>query len=232
MDRAGFSSSKKVFCSVLYMAALMLLSHGALADTAGDGCNPAVWRAMNAKAQAKVAYDVAATEQIIKKPDSVLALTCFNNAAGISAATGGNIFSGNFTEQLAPIIEDALGGFYSNFTDSIGALGGVVDYGNGAITLGTNANCDKIKKLWDKVAQTGTEKGAPAVTFRDLIDNTIPQGSGTEFVQNMTAEASTLTELKNAVEAVPIPQNTFTNYNNGDTLCEYLQQNNLSSNCN
>ncbi len=229
MRQAGFLLSKKT-CIAIVCA--LLFSGAAQAATEGDGCNPAVWRAMTAKAQAKVAYDVAATEQIIKKPDSVLALTCFNNGAGISAAKGGSIFSGDFTQQLAPIIEDALQGFYSNFTDSVGALGGVVDYSAAATKLGVNPDCTKIKDLWDKVAQAGTEKGAPPMTFKELTNNIVPSTAGPEFAQNMQADAATMAELKNAVAAIPAPQNSFTAYTDGLTDCEYLQQNGIVSNCN
>ena len=53
------------------------------------GCNQTVLTAMEAKAQARVAYDVASTEQVLDKPDSVLFMTCFNNSAGNAAANIG-----------------------------------------------------------------------------------------------------------------------------------------------
>ena len=79
-----------------------------------EGCNPLVMDAMIAKSQAQVAYDVAVISQLISQPDSVLAMTCFNQAASISAVDGGSIFSGDFTVQLTPLITPALQTWYGS----------------------------------------------------------------------------------------------------------------------
>lgn len=204
------------------------MSSVAMAANDTPGCNSKVMDAMNAKAQAKVAYDVAATEQIIKKPDSVLALTCFNNAAGIAAAEGGKIFSGDFSSSLAPVISDALSGFYGNFKGSVGESKAGVTYDT---ALGTNANCNNIQKLWDNISQTGIETGAPNVTFAQLVNNKIPATAGDEFKNNWTAEAKTLTDLKTAVDNVPKPENTFTSYTPGETSCQYMQKLGITTSC-
>ncbi|MFH1157967.1 MAG: hypothetical protein V1721_03670 [Pseudomonadota bacterium] len=102
-----------------------------------EGCNPLVMTAMKAKAQAQVAYDVAVISQLISQPDSVLAMSCFNQAANISAKTGGSIFSGDFTVQLTPIITPALQSWYGDGN----ACGFVCPNGKG------NGNCYGNRKL-------------------------------------------------------------------------------------
>lgn len=109
-----------------------VLSLYATSAQAAVGCNEKVMKAMQAKAEAKVAQDVAVTESVITKPDSVLAMTCFNQTAGTLAKTGGGIFSGDFTQQLAPLVTEGLNSFFDDFAGAsgfngfLGELGGSV----------------------------------------------------------------------------------------------------------
>ena len=106
------------------------------------GCDPAVWQAMTAKAEAQVAYDTAVTDELVNKPDSVLTLTCFSDAAGVSAKNGGAIFSGDFTTQLQTIMPVTGGGTY---------------------------NCTQIGTLETQMINQGVDTGAPFATFNDLM---------------------------------------------------------------
>lgn len=106
-----FKSFGKLFLSVVFVSCITFSS--AQAQLA-EGCNPLVMDAMKAKAQALVAYDVAVISQFISQPDSVLAMSCFNQAANISAKEGGAIFSGDFTVQLTPLITPALQSWYGS----------------------------------------------------------------------------------------------------------------------
>lgn len=104
-------------------AALMMLiaTHTpVLAAADVEGCNPAVAAAQEKVAEVKVAKYVADVEEIVTQPESTTALTCFNQSAATAAAEGGAIFSGDFTESLAPVITTALNSFYDDFAGAAG----------------------------------------------------------------------------------------------------------------
>lgn len=115
------------------------------------GCNPAVWTALQAKAQAQVAYDSAVTRELINKPDSVLTLTCFDQAAAISAANGGAVFAGDFTSQLKTIMPVAP-----------------------LPATGSQYNCTGMGDLWNEIVNQGVDPGIPYATFDDLMSGNLP----------------------------------------------------------
>ena len=109
------------------------------------------------------------TEQTIDKPDSQLALNCFNNIAGIAENEGGTLFSGPlnghwsstgitypYNKSNPPVwtadtyytddIEDSLNGFYDDFVDANGNDGGTVDYTQTTVT--DTPNCTGEQDLW------------------------------------------------------------------------------------
>lgn len=135
--KSSIKCLNKVFFPALLMGFVLAAPFTALAQSAPtEGCAPEVWDAMKAKAEAKVAYDVAVTEQIIKKPDSVLAMTCFNKTAGASAHRTGKIFSdknssnSRLGDAIGLVIPDALGAFYDDFKGSAGTTMNIPGYGN------------------------------------------------------------------------------------------------------
>lgn len=211
------------FLSVASMLLLPLAAHAASSDA--PGCNEKVMKAMEAKAQAKVAYDVAATEQIIKKPDSVLAMTCAYDKA-IEAAKRAD-FSGDFSTDVQNALRDDIANHYKNFAGSTGQKTGTVNY---ALT-GTNTNCESIGKLWDKISTTGIEQGAPAVTMTEMMNNKLPAGAGTEFKANMTASKDVAGELKSAIAAIPKPKDGYVAYTPGETSCEYMAKMGVGGGC-
>lgn len=163
---------------------------------------------MHAKADAQVAYDVSVTDQIIKKPDSVLALTCFNQAAGVSAKEGGAIFSGDFTLDLAKIIVDALKEFYLQFTGATGRDAGTVNYTiPGATALTATFDCEGMENLWTTVKTEGITQGTPYVSFSELASGTAPAGIGPDMRQTWDASAAdnVFTKLNTALSALPVP---------------------------
>lgn len=199
------TNAGRLFLSVVAVACFVFISNGAVQAAPVAGCNPKVLDAMQKKAQAQVGLDIANTEQIINKPDSVLAVTCFNKAAGTSAAKGGAIFSGDFTSGLTPIITDALNAFFKQFGDSEGQDSGVVDYAATALT--NAADCDGVSKLWDQIKQEGVKSGVPWATFADLLNGTLPAGAGPTFAKNWSTETSdnVFSDLKAAFTALPVP---------------------------
>ena len=134
-----FKSFGKLFLSVVFVSCITFSSVQAQLPPPNlvEGCNPLVMDAMKAKAQAQVAYDVAVISQLISQPDSVLAMSCFNQAANISAKEGGAIFSGDFTLQLEPLITPALQSWYGSGNTCVF----VCPHGNG------NGNCFGNRKL-------------------------------------------------------------------------------------
>ncbi len=197
----GVFSRLQIRIGALVLAGgLVFATQGALAAPA-SGCDPNVLKAMQAKAQAQVAYDVAVTEEIVNKPDSVLAMTCFNQAAGVSAADGGAIFSGDFTAGLTPVVGDALSDLYNYFGDSLGMDSGSVDYT--ATALGGPYNCDEMDQLWTAVEGQGINTSVPFATFNDLVTGTSPAGAGTDFAANWTSSSGEFTALNTAMSALP-----------------------------
>jgi hypothetical protein len=134
-----------------------------------EGCDQKILDAAQAKARALVVHDKAMTEEMIDKPDSQLALTCFNNIAGIAENEGGKLFSGPlnghwwssgvtypYNKSNPPVwtadtyytddIEDSLNAFYDDFVDADGNDAGTVDYTQTTVT--DLPDCTEEQDLW------------------------------------------------------------------------------------
>lgn len=211
------------------LAVLVALSSPTTAFAAAEGCNPQVIDAMQKAAQAKVAADKAATEQIIDKPDSVLTMTCFNQAAGVSAKLGGAIFTGDFTADIEPIVKDALDAFKSQFDDAAGAdaaSASVIDYT--ATSLASSYNCDFMNKVWQLAEDEGIQQGIPIIDLDDLIAGTLPSGAADDFADAWNAAGtaqSIFSDLSTAIGNLPtisaIPAPPATTASTCDVLVTY-----------
>ncbi len=173
------------------------------------GCDPAVWQAMTAKAEAQVAYDTAVTDELVNKPDSVLTLTCFSDAAGVSAKNGGAIFSGDFTTQLQTIMPVTGGGTY---------------------------NCTQIGTLETQMINQGVDTGAPFATFNDLMSGTAPAGGGTDFNNgwNESQAAGVFGNLNTAVSAMTAAQTKqypALNFSAAKSSCDVLKAAGIVTTC-
>lgn len=192
-----------LFLSIASAACMLVMTQN-VAQAAVEGCNPVVIDAMQKKAQAQVAYDTAVVEEIIDKPDSVLATTCFNQAAGVSANSGGSIFSGDFTAQLIPLIETGLIAFFDDYADAAGEESTVVDY---AATALINAySCNEMEDLWTFIEDEGIQMGTPFITFDELLSGTLGGGAGGDFINTWNAAAAVqniFSDLNAAVVALP-----------------------------
>ncbi len=80
------------------------------------GCDEKVMKVLKARAKVKTIVDEAAIDEVMTKPDSVLAITCFGKAAKASSKGAGKIFSGNFFNQLKGVLKAGLKTHYKNFT--------------------------------------------------------------------------------------------------------------------
>lgn len=227
-------SSRFWLCLGLICGLHLALSHEVLAQATVEGCSPTVMDAMKAKAKAEVAYDVAVTEEIVDKPDSVLATTCFNKAATNSGEKGGAIFSGSgpLLSGLSQVVGPSLQVMYQNFEGAEGFdSANVVKYtGPEALSIGAAAggnNCDGVSKLWERVEGRGVTGGVPYATFSDLMSGSL--SGGTDFDSNMAASQTTFTNLNStmgqiAPTAVPA-------FNNNQSSCQVLQTAGVVSSC-
>ncbi|MEZ0224452.1 MAG: hypothetical protein ACAH83_07865 [Alphaproteobacteria bacterium] len=231
------NSFKKYFAPQAFtLCFALLVSWGAVAgqiDAASDttpGCERKVLDAMSAKANARVAYDVATTEQIVDKPDSILAMTCFNNAAG-SAALLGQMFGGDFTTPLSKIVPDSLTAFYDDYQLADGYDTGTVDYTQTA--LGTSiSTCDFMQLEWDQLKQEGIQKNIPYPKYSDFVTGTAPNGvttvlGGSNFEKdwNQAAADNDFGSVSSAITALPIantPTTILASPVNTDTECDVM----------
>lgn len=203
------------------MACFLLAGTSAYAQPV-PGCNPQVLDGMQKKAQAKVAMDVNITETIIDKPDSILAMICANNAFGTSAVRGGQIFSGDFTAGLAPIIENALQAFFDDFMDGAGFEAGLVDYA--ATALANVQDCNETQDLWSVIKDEGIAVGAVYATLNNLVNGILPAGADPdEYTANWNQEVTdgVFTDLQAALAALPVP--AVPAFAPNQTACQVLQ---------
>lgn len=191
--------------TLLLFSSLFFISTSQKAYALAEGCNPDVRAAQVAKAEAMVAADVAVTEEIVRQNDSVLALTCFDQASRVSASEGGAIFSGDFTNSVNQVVDGSLTNLLSTgFLDSIGKspdfsnivgnaingllgglLGGLFGGGGG----GANFDCTVMQDLWDDVIVTGLNNNAPFLTFDEMVATSFSGGNTTNFLTNLSAES-------------------------------------------
>jgi hypothetical protein len=176
----GLTLSAAVLCLALCAGTALADKIDASGGTT-PGCDQKVLTAMQDKANARVAYDVASTEQVIDQPDSILALTCFNNAAGEAAVNIGSMFSGDFTTPLSKIIPDSLTSTYDDFKMSDGYISGKVDYTQTTLGgAGSINNCNYIQDLWTQVKSEGIQPDVPYYRYSDLVNaGSMPNGTAT-----------------------------------------------------
>lgn len=192
------------------------------AALAAPGCNPAVARAQHAAAKARVAIDVAKAEQIIMQPDSLLVLTCAHQAFGVSARTGGALFSGDFTSGLSGVVQDAMRGHLTNnFSKSVGVRDGLFNMA-GHATLSAPYNCQNLARLQNHLVGTGIDGKVVQITYDDIMKNSIPAGAGDVMQANLRASAAVFTEMRNAVNSLPRPE--VPDFSSDKSLCDVLKR--------
>jgi hypothetical protein len=232
-----------------FLLCITLAAHVAVAaDPAVEGCDPKVIKAQQARAQAKVCADVAITNEMIDQPDSVLALTCFNKSASVAANKGGDIFSGNFKDDLADIIEPALKEFYKQFDNAEGkkntkpsSSDTIVDYSSNASTLtsGDDAKCTAMDDLWKHADDAGINKKVPSsITDEDLKSDTPPKckddsdqdvDCGDDFKKawEACAKKKVFSDYKTAADALKPPD--VPDFSADDSSCKVLNTAGIST---
>lgn len=197
------------------------------------GCNRNVAEAANRMREARVAAARAEIVEAIPQPPSVLQQTCFNQATGVAAQQGGNIFSGDFTSDIQPIVGSALSSLYSNFEGAIssmfgseigGAIGGILGgaFGGGATSMQANYECSGINDTWEAMVGRGVAGGV-ALTLNDMLQGNPPAGAGENFLRAWNASNSNgvFSNARTAMEALPRPQ--VQSYSGTAGLCETFE---------
>lgn len=205
------------------------------------GVNPTCLEAARAVSTARAAALRAAIDERTPQPPSVMQTTCFNEAAGVAATQGGNVFSGDFMSDIQPIVGSALGSMYKNFDSSIASffsdlLGGssVADaigsilgalaggaFGADASTLKSEYDCTGMREIWDSVLSRGAKPMAMP-DLKSLVNGTAPSGAGEAFMESFNASKGkgVFSNAKRALDALPKAQ--VPSYTGQETLCEVL----------
>ena len=227
---------KQVFNAVL---PVMALACAVLAAKPGhaqlEGCDPRVMTAMQATAQARVAHSKSVDDEIYEQGDSVLALTCYNQSASIAAVQSGRRFSGDYRDDLAPVIEDGLLAMYGNFDEAIGKSSGAVDYDHVLPGGDPTYACGAIANMIRTINEGGIKTTVPYVSFEDLqLGNAnaagVPAGQnvGLNYFRSWNAGSSqaAFSNMNAAVTNLPVPE--IPAFDNPDASpCEVLEQANL-----
>lgn len=226
-----FNVSKYVLS---FLSVMCVLFFSSTAQAQIEGCDPRVLELQQTKSQAKVAYDIAATEQILVKPDSVLALTCFNRSAGVSAERGGNLFSGSFigNGSFISLITDMLQAFFAQFIDAeaFENPGTAVLYSTAATNLQDNEECTGVENMWTRIKEKGVSGGVPMATFQDLLDGIIPSGAGSRFIANFNTAAGDeiFSDLSYAMDEVNELRPDIPALGNFNRICDVLNDPDLA----
>ncbi|MGM0422189.1 MAG: hypothetical protein ACQEQL_03720 [Pseudomonadota bacterium] len=182
-----------------------------------EGCRPDVWEATKATAEGRVAANVAAAEEVSNQPDSVLALSCADQAFRVSAAEGGQIFSGDFTSEMKQVVNDPMQEMLSeNFLDSIGnssefsnVVGLVVSDlladAFPAFFNSSNYDCTVMQDLYDDYVTSGIDGNAPYLSLDDMVTTAFSASPTNNFLANFAAEGpgGVFDELQSARSALP-----------------------------
>src|SRR5690349_5277663 len=112
---------KKQFFMALWVFAAVALSGVAFAETAPSSCSPEVRKMQENNANAARARDAADAHEIIKQPDSTLALTCFDQSIAATSQLG-TIFSDK--PNPTPTVKGG-GGMFGGLGGALGGLGGL-----------------------------------------------------------------------------------------------------------
>ena len=194
---------------------LLLASHSAISAPV-EGCSTEVMTALKAKAKAKMAYDKAVTEQVVDRPDSVLAMTCFNESAGMAASKAGQTFSGDFVSESQNLTSSGMSDAYVE--DSGGQPA------TASSTLQGSANCNGMDDAWKELKEEGIEGESPVASLTDMTDGVPPAGAGDDFTTSWNAakDKGVFDDLKNAVTALPDPTAQATDYSVAGSSCDVL----------
>lgn len=210
----------RLLFSLVLITGLSATAHAQTSTPTTPGCGDAQWEAQVAAREAYAAVDVADHEERRTQPDSVLATSCFDQWARVSANEGGQIFSGDFTSDMAPIVLQPMQNLLnSNFLGSIGRdpdfgqivttvlgalLGGI--FGGGM--TGGSFDCSVQQDIYDAQQIQGINPNAQMITIDDAI-SIVANGQasgGTRFLAGLAAASDIFMRAQNAVDNIQQPR--------------------------
>lgn len=213
--------------------ACLVLMTATPANATVAGCDPNKYRNMQDIATVQVACDLGILQTIVQRLDSVVALSCWPEAAQVSAEAGGAIFSGDFKADLNNVIDEMIGEllnqFVGTFLDSLpGGMGGIIGswFGFG---VGSFA-CDRMSDLFADVQSRGLNQDAEDTTLTRCLavaTGTNPftgapaagVGAGSMLDENLGPIAAIAANVAAALTAPPPP---VPNYNGVVSLCDVM----------
>lgn len=183
------------------------------------GCDPNKFAHMQDRSALETGNDLGAAQEIIKKMDTTIALTCWPEAAQISANEGGAIFSGGFEAELNNVISDMvdelLNQFVGSFLESFGTLGTIIGSWFG---FGGGFTCTHMQDMWDDVVTRGINQAAEFLDLDAKIATALGGGSASSFLDdNLGALSAVAAQIQAVITAPPTPIPNFTGAN---TICE------------
>ncbi len=214
-----------------FIAIALFMAQGGVANA--QQCEPKIMEAVQATQQAKTAVDVGITQQIVRKPDSALAMTCFDQAARVAAQRGGNVFSGEFwTTGLDSAVQGQMSSILRNFDGSIlqqdPSFSGLFTAAATSLGGAGNFNCNLMRDLWGRVEDMSLNSLVPTSTMDDLVQaaynsslsgtTIMPPGvtAVSELGQSLQRTYPLLNTVRNKILA--LPRATIPNYGGANTI--------------
>ncbi|GEM_PF-1901465 len=205
----------KAFIAIIFIVGLSTTAH-AQSQTTTPGCGDEQYEAAQLKRQADAAVGVAIHEEVHKQPDSVLATSCFDQAARVDAQEGA-FFSGPFVDQMTPVVLQPMQNLLNmNFMTSIGKdpdfgqivttvlsslLGGL--FGGGM--SGGSFNCSMQQDLFDADTVQGINGNIQLGSTGFMMGLGMNGGGNTTFMRGLQAAAPIFQSLQQAVDNIPAP---------------------------
>jgi hypothetical protein len=197
-------------------------------NATGDPSNPGVWESMQNRSVVNTSADIGVTQTIIKKMDSVVALTCWPHAAQISAIRGGQIFSGEFYDRLNDVIGDMVENFLNNnfegswLADSLGTtdlFNMFAGFWGSSTGSDFPSNCPYMGQKWEDIRLRGIETDAEFMTLQQILNIATggATGSSEAIEDNLTAVAAAAAAL---LTQISTPVTPMPNFREARTLCD------------
>lgn len=193
------------------------------------GCDKEVLASMNKYAEAKVAYEVAVTDQVMKQPPSTLAMTCFNRSIKRMSKSSNQIASGEPGDSsISEAQKSALESHYANYPKPTGGA-----------SYDTNFNDDSTedcKGIQNEVTQEETRGVAKVPSFKDAMNGTDEGASDSDFNKSWSASksrgsTSVVQDVKDLNTKLDTQRGTALSFDGTETPCKLLEKSGLTPSC-
>lgn len=206
------------------------------------GCDKKFYDVSAKQAQAKVAYKVAAADEIVEAPPSAPAMICFDKAVAASEEKSSQIVSGSFMQQGSNKIKETLAnlmaGHYKNFDQSDSSVGYNSGFsGNPSMKIGetTPYECDGIGNVVDKMDNSETKVIPRFEEVMGDIERYSPSGDTSASKFNKSWQASSEQNIAKDAQSslAEMEANTsYLSFAQDETPCQILLKSGLNISCN